>query len=144
MSPTQAQTVQQILAATTQALKAGDLAVADAALAPFFRGQVPGGPDLFNLAGTLRMHQGRMEDAAGLFGQAANGAPREPIFTYNLALALSRLGRAEEAEKSFRTTLLLQGRGGHYPPCAGAGTGRCACRACSGGHPAGRRASGRG
>ena len=108
MSPTQGQAIAQILAATTQALKAGNLAGAEAALAPFFRGQVTAGPDLFNLAGTLRLHQGRMEAAAALFGQASQVAPRDPVFSYNLALALARLGQSEEAEAAFRATLLLQ------------------------------------
>lgn len=97
-----------MLAMTTQSLQRGDLAGAEMALAAFFGGQVPANPDLLNLAGTLRMYQGRIGDAAALFGQAVEGAPREPVFTYNLALALSRLGRLAEAEQHFRTTLLCQ------------------------------------
>lgn len=107
MAPAHLPALQQILAATTHALKGGDLVGAEIALAPFFRGEVTG-PDVFNLAGTLRMQQGRVGDAASLFGQAAEAAPREPIFTFNLALALSRLGMSEEAEKQFRATLLYQ------------------------------------
>lgn len=105
MAPAHSPAVQQVLAAATKALQSGNLAAAEIALAPFFRGILPPNPDLFSLAGTVRMHQGRVADAAGLFGQAVKAAPREPIFAFNLGLALSRLGRPEEAENAFRETL---------------------------------------
>ena len=98
-------TVQRVLATATQALQAGNLVVAETVLAPLFSGVLPAHPDLLNVAGTLRTNQGRLPEAAALFGRAAAQAPQEPSFSFNLGLTLSRLGRLEEAEAAFRTTL---------------------------------------
>jgi tetratricopeptide (TPR) repeat protein len=97
--------VRQALAAATNALRGSDLAMAERALAPFFHGKLPANSDLQNIAGTLRMNQGRLADAAHLFQQAVTAAPREPIFSFNLGMVLARLGQAEGAEHAFRTTL---------------------------------------
>src|SRR6478735_5359219 len=97
--------VRHILATATQALQAGNLMAAETALAPLFTGMLPANPDLLNIAGTLRTNQGRLPEAAVLFGRAAAQAPREPSFSFNLGLTLSRLGRLEEAEAALRTTL---------------------------------------
>src|SRR6187549_1374811 len=103
--PTPSITVQRVLATATNALQKGDLKSAETTLAPFFSGKIPASPDLLNIAGTLRMNQGRLGDAADLFNQAAIAAPREPTFAFNLGLTLSRLGRIEDAETALRTTL---------------------------------------
>src|SRR5882757_9009789 len=103
--PAPSTAIQNVLVAATNALQNGNLAAAEIALAPFFRGQLPVNPDLLNIAGTLRMNQTRHDEAAGLFRQAAKAAPREPIFAFNLGLTLSRLGRIEEAETALRTAL---------------------------------------
>ena len=103
--PTATSPVQQLLAAATRALQSGNLVAAETALAPFFSGRIPSNPDLSNIAGTLRMNQGRLGEAAGLFDKAAKAAPREPIFAFNLGLTLSRLGRNEEAETALRAVL---------------------------------------
>src|SRR3954470_17885182 len=97
--------VQRVLATATQALQSGNLMAAEMALAPLFSGMLAADPDLLNIAGTLRMNQGRPLEAADLFERAAARAPREPAFSFNLGLPLSRLGRLEEAEAAFRTTL---------------------------------------
>lgn len=97
--------VQSALATAAKALQAGNLAGAEMALAPFFSGKLPAIPDVLNIAGTLRMHQGRLDEAAAFFNQAAVAAPREPTFSYNLGLTLSRLGRVAQAETALRTTL---------------------------------------
>lgn len=104
-APATSSAVRQALAAATQALQGGNLALAEMALAPFFRGLLPAHPDLLNIAGTLRMNQGRLADAAGLFDQAVKAAPREPTFSFNLGLALARLGRDQEAETALRAAL---------------------------------------
>lgn len=96
---------QRVLATATQALQAGNLIAAEMALAPLFQGILPPNPDLLNLAGTLRSSQGRLGEAAALFGRAVDDAPREPSFNFNLGLTLSRLGRLEEAEAALRKTL---------------------------------------
>ena len=97
--------IQHLLATATHALQTGNLMAAEMALAPFFSRQLPAHPDLLNIAGTLRMTQGRLGEAAELFNLAVNSAPREPTFTFNLGLTLSRLGRNEEAETALRATL---------------------------------------
>jgi tetratricopeptide (TPR) repeat protein len=104
-APAPSTAIQHVLTTATAALQGGNLTVAEIALAPFFNGKLPANPDLLNIAGTLRMNQGRVGDAAGLFNQAVTAAPRDPIFAFNLGLALSRLGRIEEAETALRTTL---------------------------------------
>jgi tetratricopeptide (TPR) repeat protein len=103
--PTPSAAIQHVLATATNALQKGDLMVAEITLAPFFQGKLPANPDLMNIAGTLRMNQGRHDEAAGLFRQATKAAPREPVFAFNLGMTLSRLGRKEEAETALRTTL---------------------------------------
>jgi tetratricopeptide (TPR) repeat protein len=100
--------IQQVLAAATRALQTGNLMAAEIALAPFFSRQLPANPDLLNIAGTLRMTQGRLPEAAGLFDLAAKAAPREPTFTFNLGLTLSRLGRNDEAETALRAALQIK------------------------------------
>jgi len=97
--------VQRILGAATQALQAGNLMAAETVLAPLFSGALPADPDLLNIAGTLRTNQGRLVDAAALFGRAAALAPQDPSLSFNLGLTLSRLGRLEEAEAALRMTL---------------------------------------
>src|SRR4051812_28031454 len=97
--------VQHVLAAAAKALQTGNLMAAEVALAPFFARQVPASPDLLNIAATLRMTQGRLGEAASLFGLAVKAAPSEPTFNFNLGLTLSRLGRNEEAEPAFRAAL---------------------------------------
>jgi len=98
-------TIQQVLATATNALQTGNLMAAEIALAPFFSRQLPASPDLLNIAGTLRMTQGRLAEAAGLFDLAVKAAPREATFTFNLGLTLSRLGRNDEAETALRAAL---------------------------------------
>ena len=103
--PAPSAAIQHVLMTATNALQNGNLMAAEIALAPFFSGKLPVNPDLLNIAGTLRMTQGRLAEAAGLFNQAAKAAPREPIFAFNAGLTLSRLGRIEEAEAALRATL---------------------------------------
>ena len=101
-------TIQQVLATATHALQTGNLMAAEMALAPFFSRQLPASPDLLNIAGTLRMTQGRLQEAAGLFDLATKAAPREPTFAFNLGLTLSRLGRNDEAETALRAALKVK------------------------------------
>src|SRR6185369_12448167 len=103
--PAPSTVIQHVLTTATNALQSGNLMAAEIALAPFFSGKLPANPDLLNIAGTLRMNQGRLGEAAGLFNQAVIAVPRDPIFAFNLGLTLSRLGRIVEAETALRTTL---------------------------------------
>lgn len=112
--PAPSAAIQHVLAMATNALQSGNLIAAEFALAPLFSGALPAHPDLLNIAGTLRMNQGRLAEAAGLFNQAVLAAPLEPIFAFNLGLTLSRLGRTPEAETAFRAAMK------HKPDFAGA------------------------
>lgn len=97
--------LQQALATATRALQGGNLQIAEMALAPYFTAGLPTNPDLLNLAGTLRMNQGQLGEAARLFSQAVQAAPREPLYAFNQGLALSRLGQTAEAESALRAAL---------------------------------------
>ena len=97
--------VQQALVTATRALQAGNMAVAEMALAPFFIGSLPAHPDLLNLAGTLRMNQGQLAEAVNLFTRAAKAEPRDPVFAFNQGLTLSRLGQTAEAETALRVAV---------------------------------------
>src|ERR1700744_5022198 len=90
--------IQRVLTTATSALQTGNLMAAEIALVPFLSGKLPHDPNFLNTAGTWRMPQGRLDEAAGLFDKAAKRVPREPIFAFNLGLSLSRAGRNEEAE----------------------------------------------
>ncbi len=105
ITPAPSPAIQHLLTTATKALQSGNLMAAEVALAPLFGGKLPPTPDLLNIAGTLRMNQGRLAEAAGLFNQAALAAPHEPIFAFNLGMTLSRIGRTEEAETALRTAL---------------------------------------
>ena len=95
--------LRQALMMAAQALQSGNLAMADHALAPFLVSGTD--PDLLNTAGTVRMHQGRLADAAKLFAQAAKAAPRDPLYAFNQGLALSRLGQLNQAEAALRAAV---------------------------------------
>lgn len=97
--------IRQALMTAAQALQAGNLGMADMALAPFFQAGTPANPDLLNTAGTVRMHQGRVADAAKLFAQAAKMVPRDPLYAFNQGLALTRLGQTGEAETALRAAV---------------------------------------
>lgn len=103
--PAASAAIQHVLKTATNALQNGDFLAAERILAPFFSGGMRGSPDLLNLAGTLRMNQGRLGDAANLFSQAATAAPHDPTFAFNLGLTLARLGRIDDAEAALRKTL---------------------------------------
>ncbi|MES2473340.1 MAG: tetratricopeptide repeat protein [Pseudomonadota bacterium] len=97
--------LQQALATATRALQSGNLALAEMALAPFLGAGMPSNPDLLNIAGTVRMQQGKVSEAAKLFSQAVTTAPREPLYAFNHGLALSRLGQLAEAQNALRAAL---------------------------------------
>lgn len=97
--------IRQALMTAAQALQTGNLAMAEMALAPFFMAGMPADPNLLNTAGTLRMTQGRLDDAAKLFAQAAKASPRDPLYAFNQGLALTRLGQPGEAETALRAAV---------------------------------------
>src|SRR5688572_29168610 len=104
-SPALPPAARQALTTAIQALQSGNLAMAEMALAPLFVSGIPADPDLLNTAGSLRMNQGRLGEAAELFGQAMKIAPRDALYAFNQGLALTRLGQLSEAEKALRAAV---------------------------------------
>ena len=104
-SPARPSAARQALTTAIQALQSGNLAMAEMALAPLFVSGIPADPDLLNTAGSLRMNQGRLGEAAELFAQAMKIAPRDALYAFNQGLALTRLGRLNEAETALRAAV---------------------------------------
>ena len=64
------------------------------------------GPGL-NEAGMAAYAKGDYAEAERRFRQAVASAPREPLYVYHLAVALTRLGRYREAAENYEATLRL-------------------------------------
>jgi Flp pilus assembly protein TadD len=99
--------VQQVLTRAGQFLQINDVAGAERALAPLFGVGLTSDPDVLNMAGLIRLIQGRFEEAVRLFTQAKDVVPREALFHFNLGRALAGLGRVAEALDAFRTAIKL-------------------------------------
>ncbi|MDB5733404.1 MAG: hypothetical protein JWN16_41 [Alphaproteobacteria bacterium] len=97
--------VQQALTIASQHLRAGNIAGAEGALAPFFVNGPPAEPLLLNTAGLVKLGQARLAEAAELFVLAARLAPREAMFPFNQGRTLAALGQADAAVAAFRTAL---------------------------------------
>ena len=104
-NPALSPAARQALTMAIQAMQSGNLAMAEMALAPLFASGIPADPDLLNTAGSLRMNQARLGEAAELFAQAMKIAPRDPLYAFNQGLALTRLGRLSEAEAALRAAV---------------------------------------
>lgn len=98
---------QRMLVQGLQALDAGDLEAADAALASAQR-ERPGGAVLF-YRGTLALERGAIEDAVELLGAAAYLLPYAEVH-HNYAVALCALGEHERALERFDQALRLDPR----------------------------------
>ena len=89
-------------------LRSGDSERAEQVLAPLFGGGFGGDPQLLNIAGLLRLSQGRFENAAGLFAHARIAVPNDPQLPFNLGRALAGAGQTQQAEAAFRDALAIQ------------------------------------
>jgi tetratricopeptide (TPR) repeat protein len=94
--------VQQALVLASQALQAGDLERADRTLTPLLARQ---DPRVLHLAGLVRMHQQRFEEAAQFFAQACKADPREAVLAFSLGTALRWLERQAEAVEAFKDAI---------------------------------------
>ena len=99
--------IQQVLAQANQALQAGDPDGADRALAPLLA-HPPTHPRVLHLAGLVRMHQQRFEEAAQFFAQARKADPREAILAFSHGTALRWLERQREAAAAFKDAAALK------------------------------------
>ncbi|HVV27482.1 MAG TPA: tetratricopeptide repeat protein [Rhizomicrobium sp.] len=89
-------------------LTAGDVAGAEAALAPLFQQGIPDDPLALNVAGLVRLARGQIAEAAGLFARARPLAPQEPMLPFHHGRALAALNRPDDATAAFRAALALK------------------------------------
>lgn len=107
-SPAAQQTlIQQTLAQAGQALRFGDSAGADRALAPALE-QFADDPRLLHMAGLVRMHQQRFADAAQYFAKARAANPREAALAFSHGTALRWLEQHDEAVAVFAEAFRLK------------------------------------
>jgi tetratricopeptide (TPR) repeat protein len=95
----------QALGTASQALRAGNPDAADRALAPVLSQE---DPRVLHLAGLVRMHQQRHEEAAELFARARTADPTAAALAFSHGTALRWLQRPAEAAQAFKTALALQ------------------------------------
>ena len=96
--------LQQVIALASQSLRTGDIEGADRALTPLLDRS---DPRLLHLAGLVRMHQQRFEDAAQLFSRARTADPGEALLAFSHGTALQWLERPDEAVAAFRDAFRL-------------------------------------
>ena len=99
--------IQHVLAQANQALQAGDPDGADRALAPLLA-RSPAHPRALHVAGLVRMHQQRFEEAAQFFAQAREADPREAILAFSHGTALRWLEKQREAAAAFKDAAALK------------------------------------
>ncbi|MBI5015817.1 MAG: tetratricopeptide repeat protein [Deltaproteobacteria bacterium] len=90
-------------------LEAGRLPEAEARMREFLQGQPDADalPSAYNLLGLSLLWQGEARSAAEAFGSAVRLEPRNGEARYNLAVALGRLGRHDEAIALYREAVEL-------------------------------------
>ena len=98
---------QQTLALASQSLQAGDAERADRILAPVVE-RFPADPRVLHLAGLVRMHQQRFEEAARFFAAARTAEPREAVLAFSHGTALRWLERHLEAIDAFKDAIALK------------------------------------
>src|SRR3954471_16771958 len=95
----------QALGTASQALRMGDTGTADEVLAPLL---TQDDPRVLHLAGMVRMHQERHEEAADLFARARAADPRAAMLAFSHGTALRWLQRTPEAAQAFKAALALK------------------------------------
>lgn len=99
--------VRQAVALAGQALEAGNSQGAERRLAPLLQ-QAGGDPRLLHMAGLVRMHQQRFEEAAGFFARARTADPDAAALAFSHATALQWLERNEDALHALREAIRLK------------------------------------
>ena len=95
----------QALGTASQALRMGDTGAADRALTPLLEND---DPRVLHLAGLVRMHQERHEEAVDLFARARAADPRAAMLAFSHGTALRWLQRTAEAAQAFKAALALK------------------------------------
>ena len=99
--------LQQSLFLADQMLRAGDPEAADRVLAPLLD-RFAANPKLLHLAGLIRMHQQRHQEAAGFFARARAAEPREAVLAFSHGTALRWLEQHAQAAEAFRDAIRLR------------------------------------
>ena len=99
--------LQQSLFLANQMLRAGDLDAADRTIAPLLE-HFPANPKLLHLAGLIRMHQQRHQEAADFFAGARAAEPREAVLAFSHGTALRWLEQHSQAAQAFRDAIQLK------------------------------------
>ena len=99
--------LQQSLFLADQMLRAGDPDGADRTLAPLLE-RFPANPKLLHLAGLIRMHQQRHQEAADFFAGARAAEPREAVLAFSHGTALRWLEHHAQAAAAFRDAIRLK------------------------------------
>ena len=100
--------VEQAVTAARQSLQQGDVAGAERILAPLFQRGLANHPAVLLLAGLIRLQQGRIPEAEGIFTQGRVLAPGDAMLAYYHGAALSSLKRAEDAAQAYRVAIALK------------------------------------
>jgi len=100
--------VEQAVALTRQLLQQGDMAAAERVLAPLFTRGLAGDPAVLQLAGLIRLQQGRLPEAEAIFAQGRIIDPRDAMLAYYHGAALSGLNRREDAAAAYRAAIALK------------------------------------
>jgi tetratricopeptide (TPR) repeat protein len=93
---------------TQQLLQQGDLAGAERVLAPLFARGLAGDPAVLQLAGLIRLQQGRLAEAEVIFAQGRLTDPRDPWLAYYHGASLGMLKRGEDAVGAYRAAIALK------------------------------------
>ncbi|HVW75734.1 MAG TPA: tetratricopeptide repeat protein [Rhizomicrobium sp.] len=96
-----------VLAAASAALRAGDVVGASRAM-EFHLRHAPCDPALLHMAGLVRMHEQRFEDAASLFARARAADPHAAQLAFSHATALQWQGRPQEALAALKDAIRLK------------------------------------
>ena len=89
-------------------LERGEVASAEAILAPLTASPVAENGDALQLMGLIRVHQNRPEEGIMLLSRSLALDPAQPHVQLNLGRALAWQSRWEEAVRAFRSALLLR------------------------------------
>ena len=99
--------LRQVLAAASAALQAGNPAGADRVLEPHL-GSTAADPVLLHLAGLVRMHQQRFQEAAGFFARARAADASAARLAFSHATALQWLEQPQEALAALKDAIRLK------------------------------------
>jgi tetratricopeptide (TPR) repeat protein len=100
--------VEQALHQVRQSLEQGDIAGAERVIAPLFTRGLAGDPAVLQLAGLIRLQQGRFAEAEAIFAQGRIIDSSDAWLAYYHGASLGRLKRSEDAMHAYRAAITLK------------------------------------